>query len=337
MTMRRIGVMQEYVSSEKRKLMRTRNELDAARQDVTRHTLTANLRRDVAMAWLERYYAVKSRELLKSLESEVEIQLQTLESQLRAGKATAIESPMATAMLLQTRDRVLMADKQERLANIVLARWLGDDAKREPGTPPNIETLPLDLANSDVINAAPPLQEHLREMDIAKAELMIAEKNKSPNWSWELAYQQRGSDYSNMISFGVSVPLTLNSANRQDPEVAAKRAQVEQAEQLHEDMLREVQSGVASAYTEWQSLIERRKRLADALLPVARQRIELSLAAYRAGQSSLASVLEARRAEVEARMQLLDLERETARLWAQLQFIYADSANAQTHAQGVQP
>jgi outer membrane protein TolC len=152
-----------------------------------------------------------------------------------------------------------------------------------------------------------------------------------------LAYQQRGSDYSNMISFGVSVPLTLNSANRQDPEVAAKRAQVEQAEQLHEDMLREVQSGVASAYTEWQSLIERRKRLADALLPVARQRIELSLAAYRAGQSSLASVLEARRAEVEARMQLLDLERETARLWAQLQFIYADSANAQTHAQGVQP
>ena len=337
MTMRRIGVMQEYVSSEKRKLMRTRNELDAARLDVTRHTLTANLRRDVAMAWLERYYAVKSRELLKSLESEVEIQLQTLESQLRAGKATAIESPMATAMLLQTRDRVLMADKQERLANIVLARWLGDDAKREPGTPPNIETLPLDLANPEVVNAAPPLQEHSREMDIAKAELMIAEKNKSPNWSWELAYQQRGSDYSNMISFGVSVPLTLNSANRQDPEVAAKRAQVEQAEQLHEDMLREVQSGVASTYTEWQSLIERRKRLADALLPVARQRIELSLAAYRAGQSSLASVLEARRAEVEARMQLLDLERETARLWAQLQFIYADSANAHAHTQGVQP
>ena len=337
MTMRRIGVMQEYVSSEKRQLMRKRNELDAARTEVTRHTLTTNLRRDVAMAWLERYYAVKSRELLKSLESEVNVQLQSLESQLRAGKAMAVESPMAMAMLLQTRDRVLMADKQERLANIVLARWLGEDAKREPGALPNIEALSLDPANPAVAASAPPLQEHAREIDIAKAELVIAEKNKDPNWSWELAYQQRGSDYSNMISFGVSVPLTLNSANRQDADVAAKRAQVEQAEQLHEDMLREVQSGVASAYTEWQSLIERRKKLADTLLPVSRQRVELSLAGYRAGQSGLAAVLEARRAEVEARMQLLDLERETARLWAQLQYVYADSAQAHGNEQGSQP
>jgi outer membrane protein TolC len=337
MTMRRIGIMQEYVSSEKRQLMRRRSELDAARLEKTRNTLMTNLRRDVAMAWLERYFAVKSRELLKALEAEVDVQLQTLESQLRAGKATAVESPMAAAMLLQTRDRVLMADKQERLANIALARWLGDDARREPGAPPNFEVLALDPANPNVITSAPPLQEHEREIDIAKAELAISEKNKSPNWSWEFAYQQRGSDYSNMISFGVSVPLTLNSANRQDQDVAAKRAQIEQAEQVHEEMVREARSGVTSAYTEWQSLIERRKRLGDALLPVARQRIELSLAAYRAGQASLAAVLEARRAEVEARMQLLDLEREAARLWAQLQYVYADSADAHAHAQGVQP
>ena len=229
MTMRRIGIMQEYVSSDKRQLMRKRNELDAARQDMTRHTLTTNLRRDVAMAGLERYFAVKSRDLLKALEAEIEVQLQTLASQLRAGKATAVESPMAAAVLLQTRDRVLMVDKQERLANIVLARWLGEDAKREPGTPPNIEVLPLDMANPDVAAAAPPLLEHAREIEIVKTELVLAEKNKSPNWSWEFAYQQRGSDYSNMISFGVSVPLTLNTANRQEPEIAAKRAQVEQA------------------------------------------------------------------------------------------------------------
>jgi hypothetical protein len=60
MTMRRIGIMQEYVSSEKRQLMRRRSELDAARLEKTRNTLMTNLRRDVAMAWLERYFAVKS-------------------------------------------------------------------------------------------------------------------------------------------------------------------------------------------------------------------------------------------------------------------------------------
>ena len=77
---------------------------------------------------------------------------------------------------------------------------------------------------------------------------------------------------------------------------------------------------------EWQSLIERRKTLASALLPAVRQRIDLTLAAYRGGQVSLATVLEARRAEVEAQLQLLDLEREAARLWAQLQYVYAEGA-----------
>lgn len=335
MTMRRIGVMQEYVSSGKRQLIRERNELEAARQDASRRKLTTNLRRDVAIAWFDRYYAAESRKLLKTLAAEVEVQLRTLDSQLRAGKAAAVESPMASAVLLQTRDRMLMVDKQERLASIVLARWLGDEAKRTPGTLPDIAELPPDLASADVASAAPSLLEHSRELDIARTELAIAEKNKRPNWSWELAYQQRGSAYSNMVSVGISVPLPVNASNRQEQEIAAKREQVEQAEELHEDMRREVQAGLAASYVEWQSLIDRRKRLGGALLPLARQRIDLSLASYRAGQASLASVLEARRAEVETRLQLLDLERETARLWAELQYVYGEAAKA--HAPGAQP
>ena len=335
MTMRRIGVMQEYVSPGKRQLIRERNELEASRLDASGRKLMAGLRRDVAIAWLDRFYAAKSRELLKTLAAELELQLQTLDSQLRAGKATAVESPMASAVLLQTRDRMLVADKQERLANIVLARWLGEEANRTPGTPPNIEELPLDLTNSNLVSAAPSVLEHSRELDIARTELAIAEKNKWPNWSWEVAWQQRGSAYSNMVSVGISVPLPLNASNRQDREIAAKRSQLEQALELHEDLRREVQAGVAASHAEWQSLIERRKRLAGALLPLARQRIDLSLASYRSGQASLASVLEARRAEVETHLQLLDLERETARLWAQLQYVYLETVKA--GAPGAQP
>ncbi|MFC5522124.1 TolC family protein [Polaromonas jejuensis] len=335
MTMRRIGVMQEYVSADKRALQRRRGELDAVRQDAARHSLAANLRRDVATAWFDRYYAVKSREILKTLETELELQLRTLDAQLRAGKASVAESPMATAVLLQTHDRILVVDKQERLAQIALARWLGKEAAREPGIAPNIEALALDPANPAVVASVPSVQAHASEREVAQADLAIAELNKRPNWSWELAYSQRGSAYSNMVSFGVSIPLPTNASNKQDRDIAAKQAQVQQANALHEDMRRETQAGVSSAYAEWQSLVERHKKLADALLPVARQRIDLSLAAYRGGQGTLASVLEARRAEVEAQLQLLDLQREIARLWAQLQYVYAESAK--THAEGVHP
>ncbi len=85
---------------------------------------------------------------------------------------------------------------------------------------------------------------------------------------------------------------------------------------------------MAGAYAEWNSLVDRQRRLSDALLPIARQRIDLAMAAYRSGQSNLGAVLEARRAEVEAQLQLLDLQRETARVWAQLQY---------TYTQGVEP
>lgn len=335
MTMRRIGVMQEYVSADKRALLRRRGELDSLRQDAARHSLAANLRRDVATAWFERYYAAKSREFLKTLEAEIELQLRTLAAQVRAGKASVTESTIATAVLLQTRDRMLVADKQARLAQIALARWLGQEAAREPGMAPNIEVLALDPANPAAITSVPAVQAHASERELAQADLAIAESSKRPNWSWELAYSQRGSAYSNMVSFGVSIPLPTNAANKQDRDIAAKQAQLEQANALHEDMRRETQAGVSSAYAEWQSLVDRHKKLADALLPVARQRIELSLAAYRGGQGSLAAVLEARRAEVEAQLQLLDLQRETARLWAQLQYVYAESAR--THTEGAHP
>jgi len=42
----------------------------------------------------------------------------------------------------------------------------------------------------------------------------------------------------------------------------------------------------------------------------------------------LAAVLEARRAEVDARIQVLDLERESARIWARLRYTYLETEGA---------
>jgi hypothetical protein len=56
-------------------------------------------------------------------------------------------------------------------------------------------------------------------------------------------------------------------------------------------------------------------------VPLATQRTEAALAAYRGASAPLASVLDARRAEIEARMDQLKLEMETARLWAQLNYL----------------
>ena len=79
----------------------------------------------------------------------------------------------------------------------------------------------------------------------------------------------------------------------------------------------------------WQTLRERQRQLEAALIPVTRQRTEALLAAYGSGQQNLSPVLEARRAEVDARIQILELERDAARLWAQLRYTYLESAGAE--------
>jgi len=82
----------------------------------------------------------------------------------------------------------------------------------------------------------------------------------------------------------------------------------------------------------WQSGRERTARYTRESLPLASERSQAVLAAYRGGKATLADVLAARRSEVELRLQALEVELETARLWAQLNFLFPEGGAAQHSA-----
>jgi outer membrane protein TolC len=125
-----------------------------------------------------------------------------------------------------------------------------------------------------------------------------------------------------MVSVGVSVPLQWDRKNRQDRELAAKLALVEQAKAERDEMLREHIAETRSMLIAWQNGRERIARYTREALPLAAERSQAVLAAYRGGKASLADVLAARRGEVDLRLQALEVELETARLWAQLNFLF---------------
>ena len=74
-------------------------------------------------------------------------------------------------------------------------------------------------------------------------------------------------------------------------------------------------------YQEWQSDRERLGRYERSSIPLAQERTRAALAAYRGSSGALAAVLEARRGEIDTRMERQRLEMETARLWAQLHYL----------------
>ena len=143
---------------------------------------------------------------------------------------------------------------------------------------------------------------------------------------------------SNPMSVSVSVPLQWDRANRQSREVAAKLALAEQAGAERDETLRREVGEVRAQVLAWQSGRQRLVRYAREIIPLARARSEAMLAAYAAGKSNSGDVLRAHRDEIDVRLRALDLESSTARLWAQLNFLFPDDeAGSEARTEHVSP
>ena len=83
-------------------------------------------------------------------------------------------------------------------------------------------------------------------------------------------------------------------------------------------------SDVLGRLQEWES---NRKRLAhyqSQLIPLGQARTKAALTAYIGGKGMISDLLLARRDEIDLRLRALQLEMDTARLWAQLNFLVPD-------------
>jgi outer membrane protein TolC len=331
MTMGRIGVMQEIVSGAKRSARRDRGEREARRMIAEGQMSVAEIRIDVAASWYDRYYAREAERLQEALAQEIAMQRRATEAQVASGRAGAADVLAIDALLAQARDRALAARRQQQVAEARLARWIGADAQRPPAGDAALAAQLDPAALSDEgLHDIPQMRVLATQLDVADADVQVAREDRSLNWSVELYYQQRGPAYSNMISFGVNVPLPLFRAERQDRELAARLAQRDQARDVLEDARRRLAAEFTAMRLEWLALRDRQRALESGLLPVVRQRVDAVVAAYASGQQGLAAVLEARRAEVDARVQILDLERDAARLWARLRYTYLEHAGGKS-------
>ncbi len=323
MTMRRIGLSQEIPRAEKRQLRAERYERDAERIRAQRELTLANVQRDTALAWLDRHYAQAQRQLLLQQVEETRLQVQAADSAFRSNRGSQADVFAARSAVSMLQDRLSQIDRQARNAGLMLARWVGaSDAQRPTSGSPPWQSTPLEGAlSTDPLKRHPDLMAIGAEVDAAETEARLAQANKKSDISVEASYAQRGPAYSNMLSFGISIPLQWDQTNRQNRELSAKLAMVDEAKARYEDALRNHEAQVQSWLSDWQTGKERLIRYRDELNPIAHQRTEATLTAYRTGKSDLAASLSARRDEIDVRIQALVLEMETARSWAQLNFL----------------
>jgi len=322
MTMRSVGVMQEFTRSDKRKARASRFDREAEAAEAGRAVALADLRRDTAQAWLERYYQERMLDLLQSQRNEASLQIEAADAAYRGGRGAQGDVFAARSAVALIDDRIRQTQRQIATAKTRLARWVGADADRALAEPPSLAAVRLDAAGLETQLAHhPQLALMARQEDMARADADIAQSNKRADWSVELMYSQRGSAYSNMVSVNVSIPLQLDPNNRQDREVAAKLALAEQMRAQREEATREHVAETLAWLQEWQGNRDRLAHYDSALIPLAADRTRAALAAYRGASAALGAVLEARRIEIDTRMDRLRLEMETAGLWARLEYL----------------
>ena len=323
MTMRKVGVMQTFTRREKRELRTRRAEADAERERALLTNERLSVREATAKAWIARWSAEKRLSLLQSLRPRADAQVAAATAAVSGGHGSVADGIAAKSAKVLLEDRIAQAQRDVEEARADLARWLPDAADRVLGDAPEA----FDLGpNPDAILAHIRNHRELLTYDAmeraAATDVELARAEKRPDWSVELDFAQRGPQYSNMVSLEVRVPLPLFAAHRQDPMIASKQAAAAQIDAEREDALRMHTAELRKVLAMWRSASERAHRYEKELLPLADDRAEASLAAYRGGRSDLQATLTAFDNAVDQRMAYTDVLNTLGQTWASLHFAF---------------
>jgi cobalt-zinc-cadmium efflux system outer membrane protein len=325
MTMRKVGVMQDFPQRAKRKSRTDRAQAVAERERALLTIERLSVREAVARAWIALASAEHRLQLLQALQPRAEAQVAAATAALSAGRGSAADGIAAKVAQATLADRISQAEREVDEARTDFARWLPDAAERPLGDAPDWSNLGVD-PDTLVTNIA-----HHRELlaydaaeQAANADVAMARAEKRPDWSVELDYEQRGPQYSNMISLEFRVGLPIFPTHRQDSTIASKQAAVAQIEAEREDARRMHTAELRKTLTAWRSAGERVQRYEHDLLPLTDDRAEAALAAYRGGRGDLQASLTALDEVIEQRIVYTELQNTFGQAWATLHFAFPE-------------
>ncbi|MCL6555395.1 MAG: TolC family protein [Burkholderiales bacterium] len=328
MTMRRIALMQDVPNQAKReaRVAAARGQVAVAELEAEVARLT--VLREAAVAWIARHTVERQLARIDALSEENRLFEAAVRARVAAGSAapTEVVAPRQEAALIAERRDELLARRSQAIA--ALRRWIGPAAD-EPltGPAPDWPLAPELLMHR--LHRHPELRVFDARSRVMDAEVAAAQAEKRPDWSLELAYQQRGPQFSNMASVQLRFDLPLFPGARQDPRIAARQAERAALDAERDAVFREHRAALEADLADYLRLSQALRRQREVLLPLAEEKVALALAAWRGNRASLADLIAARRERIEAELRAIALEGERLQLAARLRYAYAEDTGEQ--------
>ena len=328
MTMRRIGLMQEFPNAAKRNARTSAAQGRIVLAETQMQITQLEVTRETAIAWIARASVEQQLALMDNLRAENRLFDAAIKAVLSGGKgsATDIVMPRQEAAIIENRADELNARRSKAIA--ALKRWLGA-AAGEPlqGTAPD-----WPIANETLMHAVhqhPELAEFDAKERVLDAEIGEARAAKRPDWALELAYQKRGEQFGDMASVQIKFGLPIFTGSRQDPQISAKRAQRAALADERESTLREHAAMIEADVADYQRLVNVLQRQREVLLPLDTEKISLALAAWRGGKSSLAEVISAKRERIDNELKIIELDGQRLQIAARLHYVTLEQSGVQ--------
>ncbi|MEN3974270.1 TolC family protein [Emcibacter sp. SYSU 3D8] len=325
MTMKTIGLSQQWVGRSKRAARAERAQLRGAVNMAQADADQLGILQEVATNWFalllakhEEHLLDQDRHLLTTLIAGAEASVAS--STMPAGDAIA-----ARQALLEHDNEHAELDARIGSLKAALFRWTLVADPEPSGTLPDFTMAPADPAQLEVL-----VQSHAAvlaaaaALRAAQADTAVMRAERHPDWTAKLGFGQRDGDRSQMVSLMFSVPLPINRAARQDRVVEATHSREIAAAAKVEAARRKALAEIRGMWATWQSATDRLRRFDDALVPLARQQADLAAARYGAGTGSLDDAIQADRNQIDVGRERLALLGDLGRAWVSLMLLDAD-------------
>ncbi|MBM5573357.1 TolC family protein [Deefgea sp. CFH1-16] len=326
MAMQTFALMQEFPNSNKRNARVQAANARISVSEIERKIARQNVARETAQAWISQDSIERQLVLIDRLEAENTLFASVIKAQLASGKGSITDTILPKqelARLAEVRDELTARRLQ---ASAQLKRWVGNVANEGvTGKPPvfliDISMDPIAL--QDRFANRPELVAFYPKSDVLNAEIAEARAAKMPDWGVEVKYQRNPQDFDSvMVEFSFDLPIF--AGKRQDPMIAAKLAERTALDAEREASTRERNAELINELADLQRVKQAHQRYQATLLPLAEEKITLSLTAWKSAKGALSDVIAARRERLETQLKAIAVSGELLQIQARLHFTYAN-------------
>ncbi|MBU9827750.1 TolC family protein [Rahnella perminowiae] len=321
MTMERIGIMQDYISSDKRQ--RKADTLRAESREVaaTRQSIRARLQREAALAWMEMAIGGQTVSQLQKLVDESQHQIGVQRGGVSGGSSLPASVLDARLTLISMQDKLTEAGRDVQLARTRLSQLTGIGQPEINGAIPSFTELPAQALQAGSVEQHPEIIQARREAEVAQAKSSQSAIAALPDVGVEVYYGHRADGYEDLAGVMFTVDLPLFTASRQDKDHAADQSMTMESNDRLAQRVRDHQAQLTSLLTQYQAATTLWQRQKNDVIPLQQQRISVIQAQYRAGKSSLNDVLDARRNLIDSQIAERNAALEVARYWVALRYL----------------